>query len=184
MVEHAALAHEQLGQLSQSLLGEPLSVPVDLVVAQAHAEGVHLVGGQLLPGPLIDEGQLLFLHQLGKGGVGHVDLATHFQIFRRVFQLFWDVRDGGKVRGHVLAHHAVAPGGAAHKAPVLVFQAHREAVDLDLHHIQRFEAFAPHPAVELPQLIKAESVLQAFHLDLMSHLGKPPGRRSAHLLGG
>ena len=128
--------------------------------------------------------ELLLFHQLFKGGVGHVDLAPHFQIFRRVFQLFGNVRDGGEVRGHVLAHHAVAPGGAAHKAPVLVFQAHREAVDLDLHHIQRFEAFAPHPAVELPQFIKAEGILQAFHLDLMGHLGEPPGRRAAHFLGG
>ena len=42
VVKDAALAHKQGGQLLQGPGGKPLPVPVHLVVAQAHREGVHL----------------------------------------------------------------------------------------------------------------------------------------------
>ena len=45
MVKDAAPSHEQPAELLQSLLVEALPVPVHLVVAQAHREGVHLIQG-------------------------------------------------------------------------------------------------------------------------------------------
>ena len=116
--------------------------------------------------------------------MGHVNLAPDFQIFGSVFQFFGDATDGGHIGGHVLAHHAVAPGGGPNQHAVFVFQATGKTVDLDFYNIFRLEARLPHPAVKVPQLVKAESIQKALHLDGVAHLGKPAAGGAAHMLGG
>ena len=59
VVKDAGLAHEHGGQLLQGLGGEPLKIPVDLVVAQPHGEGIHLLRPQGLPGQRADQLQIL-----------------------------------------------------------------------------------------------------------------------------
>ena len=58
VVEDPALAHKGLCQGLQGLGGEPLPVPVHLVVAQPHRKEVYLVGGEPFPAEPVDEGQL------------------------------------------------------------------------------------------------------------------------------
>ena len=59
MVEHPGHPHKQLPQLLQGLHGEPLPVPVDVVVAQPHGKQVHLICRQLPPGQGVDLLQVL-----------------------------------------------------------------------------------------------------------------------------
>ena len=59
VVEYARLAHKHGGKLLQSPDGEPLKIPVDLVVAQPHGKGVHLLRLQGLPGQGADQLQVL-----------------------------------------------------------------------------------------------------------------------------
>ena len=128
--------------------------------------------------------QLLLFFQLEKGVVGHVDLAAHLQELRRAGQLFGN---GRMVARFSVTSSPTRPSPRVdrpHKGSVLVFQADRQAVDLDLHHIFRRDAGFPHAGVKLPQLVKAEGILQAFHLDGVGHLAELAAGGAAHMLGG
>ena len=128
--------------------------------------------------------QLLLLFQLEKGAVRHVDLAAHLQKFRRVGQLVRDVLDRGNVLGDILAHYAVAAGGAAHQLAHAVFKADRQAVDLGFDDIFRLDTGLPHAGVKLAQFVKGERILQALHLDGVGHFAELAAGCAAHVLGG
>ena len=103
----------------------------------------------------------------------HINFAAHLKKLRRAGrQGLGDGADGGEVFGHILPHQAVAACRTAHKATVLIFKADRKAVDLFFHNILRLDACFPHAGVKLTQLLKRESVLQAFHLDGMRDLAE------------
>ena len=57
VVENTALTHKEGGQLLQSLRREPLPVPIHLIVAQPHGEGVYLLLCQLFAAHGVDEPQ-------------------------------------------------------------------------------------------------------------------------------
>ena len=158
----------------------PPSGNLGVLLPQRAGRGVARVleGG----GPL----QLLLLAQLAESVVGHIHLPPHLEVGGRVlpFEGLGDAADGPDVLGHILAHHAVPPGGGPDQLPVLVLQAAGQPVDLDLDHVFRLDAGLPHPAVEVPQLVIAEGVQQALHLDGVGHLGEPSAGRAAHPLGG
>ena len=117
--------------------------------------------------------QLLFFFKGKKCVVRHINFAAHLKKLRRAGrQGLGDGADGGEVFGHILPHQAVAACRTAHKATVLIFKADRKAVDLFFHNILRLDACFPHAGVKLTQLLKRESVLQAFHLDGMRDLAE------------
>ena len=62
VVKDAAFPHKELCQLLQGLLREAVLLPVHLVVAQAHGEGVDLLRRQFPPALFVDEGQILPAH--------------------------------------------------------------------------------------------------------------------------
>ena len=130
--------------------------------------------------------QFLFLAQLLKDVVGHIDFAPHFQISGQVvpFEGLGDAADGADIFGHVLAHHAVSAGGGPHQLAILIFQAAGQAVDFDLHHVLRLHPGIPDTPVEVPQFLVAEGVQQALHLHGVGHFGKPPAGGAPHMLGG
>ena len=64
-----------------------------------------------------------------------------------------------------------------------VFKADGKAVDLGFHYIFRLDACFPNTGVKVPQFLKRESVLQAFHLDAVRHFAELAAGRSAHMLG-
>ena len=101
-----------------------------------------------------------------------------------MLQLLRDLFDGPDIGSDILAHHAVASGGSTHQLPVLVFEAARKAVDLDLDHILRFNACIPHSAVKITQFIVGKCIQQALHLDRMGHFLEATAGRSADVLGG
>ena len=74
------------------------------------------------------------LVQAGERGEREVDLSAHLQQRRRVLDPQRDGADRAQVLGHLLAHLAVAAGGAAHEHAVLVDERDRQAVDLRLGH--------------------------------------------------
>jgi len=59
VIENAGLADKQISQRRQCLVVKPFKVPVHLVVAKPHREGIHLLRRQLPFGKLIDERQVL-----------------------------------------------------------------------------------------------------------------------------
>ena len=65
VVKDARLPHKQLGQPLQRRPGEPLPVPVHLVVAQHHREGVHLLRPQRPPGEPLNQRQVLRRYRRG-----------------------------------------------------------------------------------------------------------------------
>ena len=72
------------------------------------------------------------LVELCEVGARQVHLAAHLEQGRRALHAQRDGLDRAQVLRHVLAHLAIATGGAAHQHPVLVHQRDRQAVDLRL----------------------------------------------------
>ena len=101
-----------------------------VLLAQRAGGGVARVDEEPLP-----QLGLALVHRLELGD-RHVDLAAHLEHVgvgaARLGQLLGHVVDGGHVRRHVLAGHAVAPRGRLHELPALVGQRHGDAVDLGL----------------------------------------------------
>ncbi len=118
----------------------------------------------------------------------HIDLAAHLQQCRPVAarEAQRQAGQGAQVGGHVLAADPVAARRPAHQSPVLIEQAHGQAIQLGLGavgdrpvHAQTF----PHPAVERLHLGRAEGIVQRQHRLGVGHAAKGRGRRAAHALG-
>ena len=112
----------------------------------------------------------------------HIHLTAHFQKLRCILQLFGNLPDGFDIGRHVFADHTVAAGGSPHQRTVFVFKAARKAIDLDLHHVFRFDACFTHPAVKVAQFVKRKRIQQTFHFDRVCDLGKPSAGGPANML--
>ena len=90
------------------------------------------------------------------------------------------IGQGFEVAGDVLAHRAVAAGGPAHEAPVLVQQVHREPVDLRLRHeaqhlLRPQSQEATDAGRELREIGGREGIVQAQHRRAVPHLAEARG---------
>ena len=154
--------------------------PGDLRVLLAQRTGSGVAGVFEGSGAL----QFLLGTEMPECLVGHIDLAAHLEKLGGILQLLRDFFDGPDIGSDILAHHAVASGGSTHQLPVLVLEAARKTVDLDLDHILRFNACIPHSAVKITQFIVGKCIQQALHLDRMGHFLEAAAGRSADVLGG
>jgi len=125
--------------------------------------GVAGVGEAALPRLLLAAVELLERRQ------GHVHLTAHLEhAGRRTFEGVEDevVRDGldrAHVAGEILANPPVTPGRAPHQAAVLVQEAHRHPVDLELADQPEVRHVADQPFEPPPpriQLLAREGVVQ------------------------
>ncbi|MDP9481800.1 MAG: hypothetical protein M3P84_01090 [Chloroflexota bacterium] len=117
----------------------------------------------------------------GELGLRHEDLAARVER-RRLLELGRDDRDRPQVGRDVLAGRAVAPGRTLDEAALLVVEADREAVDLELCDVaevrrgfggrRQAEATA-HPRVEGPQLVVTEGVAQRQHRPAVGDFREP-----------
>src|SRR5438874_564027 len=140
----------------------------------------------------IGEERLAFRGQLGvealKAALRHVDLTANLEgpwKLRRHRHRQGDAGNRLDVRRHVFADVAVATGRPDLVAAVLVQQAHREAVDLQLGHVLDLDVAdrSPNALVELTHLIAVEGIAEAQHRRPMGYLRKGVGRRSSDSLG-
>ena len=122
-------------------------------------------------------------------GRGHVDLAAHLD-HRRSGDVVGsdavrDVVDRGDVRRDVLPHPAVAAGRGAHEAAVLVAQAHRQAVELQLADERRRLAVEAldHPLGPGAQFVRVHGVVEAHHRHVVLDGLERRTDRSSDLLG-
>ena len=134
-------------------------------------------------------GLALRLHlrvQALEGGDRKVHLAAHLEDIgqsRERLDCERDAADRADVGGHVLTDGAVAAGGGAHQAAVLVGEADRQAVDLQLSAVVDVGADgAANAAVEAADLVERERVLQAEHRRAVPHLRELLRRLAAHAL--
>ena len=104
-----------------------------VLLPQGAGGGVARVGERRLA--LLDHAGV----DVGERGDREVDLAAHLEQLRDVVpgQLLRDVLHGADVRGDVLPRRAVAAGGGADHAAVLVDDRDRDAVDLELAQVAR-----------------------------------------------
>ncbi len=136
------------------------------------------------------------LPRLGSGFVqcherlrGHVDLAPNLQHVRHLLAIVQTQRnrpDRPDVCGDIVAYFAVASRGAGCQNAILVSQADRQAVDLQLDHIVvigRAQLLA-NPLVERLQLIGVVCVVDAQHGDAMANRGELPQRPASDALRG
>ena len=111
-------------------------------------------------------------------GLGHIDLATHFQYLGGVGrQGLGDVPDGLKIEGEILALAAVAPGCALDEMLVLVAHRNRQPVDLRLsHQVQRRILVEVQHATDAGKEpvhgVRVERVIERQHGDGMTDLGE------------
>src|SRR5438067_2490089 len=123
-----------------------------------------------------------------ESGARHEDLATHLEHFGRFsFQLERDAVDRAYVGGDILADFAIAAGRGPRESAVLVAQADREAVELELGGI--FDGWLVGPELELAADARIElggaGVLgvrlgaDGEHGDVVAHRGEILGRRAA-----
>ena len=122
-------------------------------------------------------------------GAPDVDLAPDLQPLRHIGagQIVRQVAQRAQVLGHVLAGLAVAPRGTQNELACVVVHRRREAVDLGLaveHHqlvLTEIEE-APHPALELGEVVVVERVAEREHGPAVADLGEARCRRRAHAL--
>ena len=115
---------------------------------------------------------------------GHEHLAPHDETVGRVFNVHGDGTDGLEVLRHVLPRNAVAPGRAADKAAVDIFQGHGEAVHLGFHAVKGLRDGFPELCVKVPDLVLGKHVLQTLQRYLVDVLLKLAQRRATDTLGG
>lgn len=84
----------------------------------------------------------------------------------------------------ILAGHAVAPGGAAHKHAVLIFECNGKAVYLRLDNELRLRELLPDPRDESFDLTEAERILEALERHGVSDRLKHPLGAAADALSG
>ncbi len=94
--------------------------------------------------------------------------------------------DGAEIRRDVLADTAVAPRGSADEPAPLVQERHSEAIDLRLADIRELRPpkGAAHSRLELPELIRADHVVEREHGDAVLDRLERLGRRSRDALRG
>ena len=169
------------GRVEEDL--EP-AFPDDARVEALHAArgGVARVRERLLLG------RLALRVDRQEAGAGQVHLAARLERVGHVLppELERDRADRARVRGDVVAAHAVAARHGTREPPLLVVERHREPVDLQLRDVGDL-ALPDRPEdalLELAQLFLGVRVVEAQHRDLV-HEGRELGRGPLpHALGG
>jgi len=118
-----------------------------------------------------------------------IALAANLEQPRRVriVEAERNIAHGAQIRGYDLADDAVAARGARHQHAVLVGEAHRGAIDLELLGVRALRILADEPGearLPLAQLVVVERVPQRDHGEEVSVLGELTLRRSANALRG
>ena len=153
------------------------------LLAQAAGGGITRVH----KGLLVLLGQPLV--QLLEPGFGHVHLATHLYQLRIAAapKLQRYRRNRSDVGGDVFSGVAITPGGSAGQQSVLVMQADRKAIELGFADVFNgvfgVQAVAD-PAIEVPQFVFAESVVQRQHRQPVGHFGEAGVAGAAYPAGG
>src|SRR5712691_10334036 len=115
-----------------------------------------------------------------------IDLASHLEDVgqaRKRLDAERDAANRADVGGHVLADGAVTARGRADQPAVLIREADREAVDLQLRAVVDVAADgAAHAAVEGSDLVLVERVLEAEHRRAMANVRELLRRLAAHAL--
>ena len=122
-------------------------------------------------------------------GARHERLAAHLDLRQRgqgALQPHRQAADRPQIGRDVLAHAAVAAGGAAHEAPALVEQRDAEAVDLRLAHVREARARqrAVKPRLELPQVVGRRGVVEREHGRAVRHRAEGIHGLAGHALRG
>ena len=103
---------------------------------------------------------LLLADKSGKDLLRHIHLAPDLDC-DVLFKAQRDGIDRPEICRDILAGHAVAPGGAAHKHAVLIFERNGKAVYLRLDNELRLRELLPDPRYERFDLAEAERILEA-----------------------
>ncbi len=118
--------------------------------------------------------------------IGPVDIYFAAHLYSDRFgQPQRDLLDCAEVMGDLFPGKAVPPGGAADKTALFILQRNSEPVYLQLAKVVNGvkPRQPPHSAVEIVQLFRQESIVQAEHGQLVGQGGKPRQRRPAHAPG-
>ena len=146
-------------------------------LAQGAGGGVARVDESLLAG--LDAG----LVEGGEVGDREVDFAAHLDARGGgAGEGLRDRRDRAGVGGDVLADVAVASGGGAHEAAVLVEKVDGQAIDLHLgRHLEVGDAGGlGHAGLPPGELLEGEHVVEGHHLGEVAHLGETGVDAAAH----
>ena len=139
-----------------------------------------------LGAPFFVGGGNLRVHRV-EAGLGHEDLATHFeQRWRFALQFVWNCVDGSEVGGYVFSGATIAAGRCLDQTPTFVDQRDRQTVDLRLGDEGPFLA-VQQVGRSLPpaaQLIGVERVSQREHAQPMFNDGEGASRRRPNGLRG
>ena len=148
-----------------------------VLLAQGTGGGVACVDEGLFSGldaSLIEGGEV---------GNREVDLAAHLDARGHgAGEGLRDRRDGSRVGGDVFTDVAVASGGGAHEAAVLIEEVDREAIDLDLgRHLEvRNAGRLDHAGFPPGELLEGEDVVEGHHLGEVADLGEAGVDAAAH----
>ena len=156
----------------------PLGRDPGILLPQRAGGGVSGVGKGLFPSRL--QGVI----QCVEGLLGHIHFSPDNEPGRRVFQRHGNGADGPQIFRYILPHCPVPPGGAPDKTAVLVFQGHRQAVNLGLNGKFRLGKALPGAPEKIIQLFHAENVLQAHQRHRVTDFGEGIHRLAPHPPGG
>ena len=159
----------------------PLGGHRRILLAQAAGGGIARVDERAFTGRFVFDVERLEHRRR------HVHLAPHLDDLRHVGtpEPLGYVLDGAHVARDVLADPAIAAGRGLHEQPVLVAQAHRQAVDLELGHEARHDSVEPlhDPIGPGPQLVAVHRVVEAGHRHRVGDRRKCGAGGSTDLLG-
>ena len=177
-----------VGRLAQAI-GEEAQRPLggQRGIELAQAAGCGIAG---IHEGLVATGPLRVVHPL-EVAPEHEHLAAHLQATRRrAIEPQRDRADGAQVGRHILADGAVATRGPLHEAPVLVAQADRQAVELQLRAVAQRRGIETsgggglaHAPVEAADIVVGECVLQRQHRQRVPHLAEAGRERAADAPG-
>ncbi len=116
----------------------------------------------------IGEFSFLALIQGEEIGLGHIDLAANFNLFRRVLrQGFRQRLQGQQVLGNILAFTAIAARGGANKFSVLIGEGNRQAVDFGFRHEVQWRCIqaekSPDFGTEISKIFRPKHVVEREH---------------------
>ena len=156
----------------------PLGRDPGILLPQRTGGGVSGVGKGLFP--RLFQGVIQFM----EGLLGHIYFPPDNEPGRRVFQHHGNGADGPQILCYILAHCSVAPGGAPDKTAILVFQGHRQAVNLGLNGKRRLGKALSGAQQKIIQLFHAENILQAHQRYRVTDFSKCIHRLAPHPPGG